>query len=1185
MAFLLLRLGMTSKGIGNLVGKLEFTEDEIRDTQRGLDMAGVNLPAFRGVGGHFGEPEPEEPKETEEERIERELQENAHSIEEVQRIARGALIRMRLGEMMGILWDEEPTLILLQARVRGMFARSSFDYRRDMHNWAKDVQSAARGYLARRQVREKAKGFGSQKLTIYNLQARIRGRMVRQGIAAQRTLVQRQEKTVTKLQAAARAFLLRQSLGNQMAHVYDQEAAVVDLQALARGFLARRSMAQSARQLESSQGAWEVLQARARGVLVRRAYAATLSGLKSCNDEQMKTLQGAARGFLLRQGFNAKVEDLHNATDTWIGLQAAARAFAVRKEFTQKMKTLTDSSASFTKLQSAIRGAIVRTHINGLLDALQECTEEVTEVQAISRGVNLRLRVKAKLAALQATEEEVIQVQARCRAFLFRKEHKAFLDSLHACTPEITYIQAHIRAATVRGAVADLIATIQDEEEFIIEFQGHCRGFIQRKRFKDKLDFFKKNMEKVVKIQSYVRAKQQGEAYRSLTSGKNPPVGTIKNFVHLLNDSDFDFDEEIEFERLRKNVIQHVRANEMAEQYIDQLDIKIALLVKNKITLDEVIKHQKRFTGHVGNILSNVDISSSDPFDLKALNKNSRRKLELYQTLFFALQTQPVYLARLFQRIREQGMPDREIKRIENLVMGLFGYAQKRREEYYLLKLIARSIKEEVDKCDTPQDYLKSNFFWVKLMLGYIRSPRDRKFMRDLLGSLVRERIVENDELDLESDPMQIYRSAVNNEELRTGRRSARKQNIPPEEAIRDPETKETFIIHLQDLRDLSDYFIDSLEDNINRMPFGVRFLAQQSIHALNARFPDESPQALAQVVEHFVFQKYINPAIITPDAFGLADKNLSAMHKKNLGELSKILTQITAGKLFTHENVYLQPLNEYVSVAIHRLHGIFQEITNVPDLDTHFEMDEYDDLTSTVKPTLYIKMADIFALHQLVAQEVEIMAPMREDQLRDIMRELGSVKASEEQLASVTRGELTLQLNPRIQQVDDTDSEIKALFVETKRCILYIIRIQTGANLMEILVKPIHMEDEEKWQNLLHEEQSGRRKGAYSDAHALSDVSSMTYAELKRTALENVINLERTGKITRKNHYQDLLNAIATDIRTKHRRRVQRARELDNVKQTLSHLGEKATFLEAQLQSYNDYIEQAMVTLQTKKG
>src|SRR6201985_186047 len=152
-----------------------------------------------------------------------------------------------------------------------------------------------------------------------------------------------------------------------------------------------------------------------------------------------------------------------------------------------------------------------------------------------------------------------------------------------------------------------------------------------------------------------------------------------------------------EFERLRKTVVQHVRENEHAEQYIDQLDIKIALLVKNKITLDEVVRHQKHFGGHVGSLLTNKDLSAKDPFDLKALNKNSRKKLEHYQEFFFMLQTQPQYVARLLKKLRERALPEPESKKIELLIMGLFGFAQKRREEYYLLKLVARSIKEEIE--------------------------------------------------------------------------------------------------------------------------------------------------------------------------------------------------------------------------------------------------------------------------------------------------------------------------------------------------------------------------------------------------------------------------------------------------------------------------------------------------------
>jgi Ras GTPase-activating-like protein IQGAP2/3 len=86
---------------------------------------------------------------------------------------------------------------------------------------------------------------------------------------------------------------------------------------------------------------------------------------------------------------------------------------------------------------------------------------------------------------------------------------------------------------------------LEDVEGSVVSLQAVARGMMIRRSFAGKMKFYKENMQKVIKIQSFVRAKQQGEAYKMLTSGKNPPVGTVKNFVHLLNDSDFDFDEEI----------------------------------------------------------------------------------------------------------------------------------------------------------------------------------------------------------------------------------------------------------------------------------------------------------------------------------------------------------------------------------------------------------------------------------------------------------------------------------------------------------------------------------------------------------------------------------------------------------------------------------------------------------------
>lgn len=258
-----------------------------------------------------------------------------------------------------------------------------------------------------------------------------------------------------------------------------------------------------------------------------------------------------------------------------------------------------------------------------------------------------------------------------------------------------------------------------------------------------------------------------------------------------------------------------------------------------------------------------------------------------------------------------------------------------------------------------------------------------------------------------------------------------------------------------------------------------------------------------------------------------------------------------------------------------------------VPPAEEYYDIDEFNDLYAKTKPILYIKMADIFSIHQLLASEVSALCPNQDDVLRDILRELGSVKSNENELMGVSTSEISLTLTPKLHNTEDPDAEIKALFTETKRCVLYIIRVQTGANLLEILVKPVTEEDEFRWQTLMDEEfRSGKgARGAYSEVSTTLNISTLPYYDVKRIALENVLQLESIGRLTRQNQYQDLLNTIALDIRTKHRRRVQRQRELENVRTTLARLNEQAVYLEQQLKTYNDYIEQAMVTLQNKKG
>lgn len=103
-----------------------------------------------------------------------------------------------------------------------------------------------------------------------------------------------------------------------------------------------------------------------------------------------------------------------------------------------------------------------------------------------------------------------------------------------------------------------------------------------------------------------------------------------------------------------------------------------------------------------------------------------------------------------------------------------------------------------------------------------------------------------------------------------------------------------------------------------------------------------------------------------------------------------------------------------------------------MPNAETQFDIDEFNDLYSRTKPTLYIKMADIFSVHHLVAADASyVCLGNRDDILQEVIRELGSVKNNENELMSVSTSEICLTLNPKLHEAEGThrlsvDSSLK---------------------------------------------------------------------------------------------------------------------------------------------------------------
>lgn len=560
---------------------------------------------------------------------------------------------------------------------------------------------------------------------IVSLQAAARAFLVRKAQATQRVRIRLAERYVPKLQAHCKAALARRRLREDREERTNLEPWVLAIQAHARGALLRRDWRIHIRAVHASAKYLVKVQAQARGVLVRRRYLKLKSALTSSQFsivklqtaararivqkthkelaksfatpvvmENIVDLQAHARGVIVRRKLARQDALLHRATPCIIRLQAQTRGLLVRRRFRTQMAKLVDVTDVVVRIQAAARTYLARKRLLALIRGLRKATPALIGLQARARAKLAQQKHESMQKAL--TKVEVVSsigvLQAFARANLARNRHQEQKKQLQFVQPDVVGFQSAARGALVRQewiAWRDYLRSSHPQATIL---QAMLRGVLQRRKFRAKMEYYKSNLDKIVQIQSLFRAKETREQYRQLTLGTNVTVGTIKNFVHLLDDSEADFQEEIKVERLRQDVVRRIRENQALENDVNELDVKIALVVQNVKNFEELTKVRRLLgadNAAVHAARASVLAAHGDPFaGPSTLDRSAKRKLELYQQLFYLLQTRGEYLTRLFSKMSSSKDAEKHRKLTERVVLTLFGYGHDRREEYLLLKLL-----------------------------------------------------------------------------------------------------------------------------------------------------------------------------------------------------------------------------------------------------------------------------------------------------------------------------------------------------------------------------------------------------------------------------------------------------------------------------------------------------------------
>lgn len=628
----------------------------------------------------------------------------------LQALLRGHLARMAVSRINAQMALSEKSVLKFQSRARGCMSRRVIGLERDekqkASSWVVDIQTAARTAQAKQR-------FETQMVAIQNfsdkvpaLQARCRGALARR-------IKRSHDKTIASLERTA-----------------------VSIQATIRGHLARRSAREEAKIFLQPEIQYSIvsLQSSLRTTLTRRRAAVRENDLQ--NHRQAFThLQAGLRGFIVRKALRAQVQTLDDSTDCIIQIQSAARALLARRRRQHLVKTLTHTAPAVVSLQSLARARLAkRTHVD-MQKALSkvEVATSVGGLQAFLRSRLAKKSTQEQKKRLEFVSPDVLGFQAQARGYLARRDYLEWLE--------------YLRDGETQAGITFL--------------QQLLRGHLARQRLRARLWHIYSNIPKVVTIQALWRGRKQRDRYRKIISGQDVDVAAIQSFMHLLDDSENDFTEEIQVERLRKQVVDHIRANQVLEVHVAELDIKIALILQNKLSFEELIK----FKGLAGTTPSaardseNFSFARTDPFSHGAnLEKGTRRRLELYQHMFFLLQTEPKYLAKLFRLLSGSAMDLQQKKKMEDIILALYGYGQGRREDFLMHKLLQMAVHEEILNSDL-EELVESRPFVAGIALAYVR-PAQGNTLKSIFQKGIQV-LLKIPNLDLSIDPVAVSVSGL----------------------------------------------------------------------------------------------------------------------------------------------------------------------------------------------------------------------------------------------------------------------------------------------------------------------------------------------------------------------------------------------------------------------------------------
>eukprot|EP00096_Caligus_rogercresseyi_P007633 TRINITY_DN25587_c0_g1_i1.p1 TRINITY_DN25587_c0_g1~~TRINITY_DN25587_c0_g1_i1.p1 ORF type:complete len:594 (-),score=268.58 TRINITY_DN25587_c0_g1_i1:41-1729(-) len=432
--------------------------------------------------------------------------------------------------------------------------------------------------------------------------------------------------------------------------------------------------------------------------------------------------------------------------------------------------------------------------------------------------------------------------------------------------------------------------------------------------------------------------------------------------------------------------------------------------------------------------------------------------------------------------------------------------------------------------------------------------------------------------------------------------------NVTPQEALSHEEVRKRLNRSMIKLKQATTMFLATILRSRKKIPYGMLFMARVLYTALKKKFPGSQEKEILKVVGNLLYYRFINGAIVAPDAFDIidltADNVLGNEQRRNLGSISKILQFAASKRGYGEESVHLMCLNSYIVDCHEKFKKFFlQCVEEVPSPEEAFNMDQYSEATLLAKPVIFISLQEIVDTHQLLLDFQDSIAPHPSDPLHELLEDLGeegpsllsllgAAASKNGSLDNLGASEVCLTLSNKFDASGSNEarSDTEELFIKTKHLVISILPCTRESNLIGCLKSESSPQQEALYWELVsqkeeEEREADRNKSMLDHTNPfINDEGRLPLGDCKRQILKNLMVLEVARLVTSKDGCKALISSIIKDILHIRQYRSRRLREIFRLNTTLKSLKLKRDFLEEQVLYFDAYLKQCLKNLQASK-